>query len=76
MNDRPEMNYVGQCPKCGAYCMAVVDDPAHAKDTVRSVSTMIKEGLAVTRVDDAFVREHFSGCTCNSKAEKQQKLFE
>lgn len=71
--NRPKFSYIAQCPKCGAYCEAVIDDPAHAKLTAKSIVKMIKSGLLVTHVDTEFVRNNFSGCTC--KAEKQQKLF-
>lgn len=70
-------DYVGQCPTCGAYCAAVVDDPKYAKDTARSVSKMIQQGLTVTRVDADFVRANFGACTCHKKqANGQMSLFE
>ena len=77
MTDRPPFDYIGQCPKCGAYCMAVVDDPEYAKDTAKAVSKMIQQGLTVTRVDSEFVRANFSGCTCHkAKQSNQMRLFE
>lgn len=76
--ERPQFNYIGQCPKCGAYCVATVDDPQYAKDTATSVANMIKNGLTVTRVDSDFVRANFSGCTCHKQAKQsaQVRLFE
>jgi hypothetical protein len=76
MNDKPDFNYIGQCPQCSAYCVVVVDDPDDAKFTGQTVANMIKDGLMVTRVDNDFVRANFGHCDCKSKPKKKSAQME
>ena len=69
-------NYIAQCPQCGAYCAAVVNDAAHKQDVAREVAGYVKRGLLITAVDDDFVREHFARCTCKARGEGDARQLE
>ena len=72
-------NYVGQCPHCKAYCVAIADHPDHTKRTAKEVAKSIERGLIVTRESDDFIRQNFARCTCEdtkkSQAPQQITMF-
>ena len=43
--------YVGRQPGCGCIGLVVVDDPQHAKDTAKSVSDAVIDGLTIERMN-------------------------
>lgn len=74
MADHEFYAYVGAKP-CGCKVAATVDDPKWAKETAKSVASMIKHGLSVERV---FVPagETLGVRKCVHKVEEQQsELF-
>jgi hypothetical protein len=54
-------SYIGR-GECGCLFAAVVDDPAHRRDTARSVAQMIRDGLAVERSTVQYVRDNWKHC--------------
>lgn len=61
-------SYIGRC-KCGAIVAATIDEPARKRQVAQDVAEMIRDGLAVERVDSDVVRVRFSRCTCEEVAE-------
>ena len=59
--------YIG-IKACGCVQAVVVDDPKYPKDTARSVSDFIKDGLTVERVTMAVMREKLK-----TKCQHEQK---
>ena len=49
------MSYVARKP-CGCVTMAIVDNPAHAKDTAKEISKAIRLGETVDRLPVEAVR--------------------
>lgn len=76
MND---FSYIGRKP-CGCLVAAVIDDPDHASDVSKAVSSWIKRGLTIERVTHDVVRTEFtSRCPHEVKQTRKPKqlgLFE
>ncbi len=53
------MSYIGR-KSCGCVVCAVVDDPTRTKDTAKHLASWVKAGLTIERVDNDYVREHFT----------------
>lgn len=68
--------YVG-FKACGCAVAAAVDNPAHRKDTAKSIAAWVKDGLTVERRTVEWVRENLRPCKCepqrNQELEAAQK---
>lgn len=67
------MAYIGRVPGCGCLVAACVDTPDDPKRVAEWVSSFIKDGLKVERVDTEVVRATLQRC---DHGEKQANLFE
>jgi hypothetical protein len=55
--------YVG-FKECGCAVAATVINPEHRKETARTVSSWIRQGLAVEKKPVEWVRENLRSCKC------------
>lgn len=70
MSDKATDCYVAYCPKCGALCAAIVDDPRIIREVAKETGKWIRQGLRVERADLETVRGKFQCCRCTSKKRK------
>ena len=56
--DKEQMAYIGHA-ECGCIKLAIVDNPAHYKDTAREIIKAIRQGYVVERVTCEYVRQHW-----------------
>lgn len=52
------MSYIAK-KFCGCIVMAVVDNPAHLRDTAKEVAKAIRQGYIIERVTCDYVRENW-----------------
>ncbi len=61
-----QMAYIAK-KECGCIVLAVMDVPAHAKDTAREIGKAIRQGYSVERVTSDYVRNNWD-CAEHTKS--------
>jgi len=56
--------FVGLCPVCGGFLMAVVADEENRDIAAVAVAKAVKKGWRIEQVTVGYVRTHWVSCTC------------